>query len=73
MDMLGKMATGFVFVLGVTALIAVVMAVPTMFLWNWIVPGAIGGGTINYFQAWGLLVLVAIIVKCTQTQIEFKG
>ena len=35
----------------------------TMWLWNWLMPDIFGLKTIDYWQAWGLLLLSAIFFK----------
>jgi hypothetical protein len=34
-----------------------------MLLWNWLMPEIFGLKTLNYWQAWGLLVLSCILFK----------
>ena len=34
-----------------------------MLLWNWLMPEIFGLGTLNYWQAWGLLALSTILFK----------
>lgn len=46
-----------------SALVGLIMALPVMFLWNWIVPQLTNGWfqKLNYFQAWGLITLIGIL------------
>jgi len=32
-----------------------------MYLWNWLAPTVFGGHTINYWQAWGIIILSKIL------------
>jgi len=50
-----------VFVYGV---IGFVLAIPVMYLWNWVVPLLTKGAlaSITYWKAWGLIVLLGILL-----------
>lgn len=41
----------------IVAIIAIIMALPTMLLWNWLMPDIFGLCKINIAQAFGLLFL----------------
>ena len=54
--------------LGITNIIliavySVVTAIPTYFLWNWLMPLLFGIKTLTLFQAWGINFLVGILFK----------
>ena len=66
MDWLEKLALGVI--IGIIAnvsiaFVAVVSAVPTYFLWNWIMPEMFGLKTITFWQAWGIILLSGILFK----------
>jgi len=43
------------------------LALPVMWLWDWIMPILFGLGTITWAQAWGLMVLCGFLFKSTTT------
>ena len=43
--------------------IAAILSFPLMVLWNWLMPLIFGLKTITWIQAWGLMVLSAILFK----------
>jgi len=47
----------------ILALISLVAAVPTLFLWNWLMPSIFGIAKIGFFQAWGLNFLTGIFFR----------
>lgn len=55
LGMLGFVASVFVF--------GAILAFPTMWLWNWLVPELFHLSTISFWQAWGLLLLSGILIK----------
>jgi len=55
-------------ILGIVALIliiALLMALPTMWLWNWLMPSLFGLVKINFWKALGINILCAILFKPT--------
>lgn len=42
-------------------LFAIILAVPTMLLWNWLMPELFGLGRIGYLQALGLMLLARLL------------
>jgi hypothetical protein len=53
-------------ILGAVALlviVAAVMSLPVMLLWDWLMPVIFGLPTITWFQAWGLLFLCGLLFK----------
>jgi len=57
-----KILTGLGFAalgIGLLALLGLVV----MLLWNWLMPDIFGLKTLNYWQAWGLLILSTILFK----------
>ena len=59
------MQTIAAFVLAVATLVGIslIMAVPTMLLWDWLMPELFGLKTITLFQAWGLNFLCGMLFK----------
>ena len=41
------------------------LSLPVMWLWNWLLPGLFGFKTLTWLQAWGLLVLCGFLFKST--------
>lgn len=52
-------------VVGVMVLfvVAALMSLPVMLLWDWLMPQIFGLPTITWFQAWGLLFLCGLLFK----------
>ncbi len=44
-------------------LIAALMSLPVMLLWDWLMPTIFGLKEITWFQAWGLLWLTGILFR----------
>ena len=55
------------FTFGAALLIAIVvdlvLAIPLLLLWNWLVPEMLGLANISYGQAFGLLILCGLLFK----------
>jgi hypothetical protein len=53
------------FITAVAVLVAfsLIMALPTMWLWDWLMPELFGLKTITLFQAWGLNFLCGLLFK----------
>lgn len=59
-------AVGFVFVSTcVMLLVAVLLGIPTMMLWNWLMPPIFGLTKIGFLQALGMILLSGILFKTT--------
>lgn len=43
--------------------VAALMSLPVMLLWDWLMPGIFGLRTISWFEAWGLLFLCGMLFK----------
>jgi hypothetical protein len=54
---------GILLVVGLLFLSALLLAFPTYFLWNWLMPDIFGLGKINVLQALGLNFLSGILLK----------
>ena len=44
-------------------IVAALMSLPVMLLWDWLMPTIFGLGEITWFQAWGLLFLCGLLFK----------
>lgn len=51
-------------------LVAVLFAIPTLLLWNWLMPLLFGLKTITLFQAWGVNVLTGILFKSNYKSVK---
>ena len=49
------------------ALIALLLALPTMWLWNWLMPTIFGLIKINFWKALGINLLCGILFKSSNT------
>ena len=57
-----KAIEAFLIVIGLLFLYALVLAFPTYFLWNWLIPNIFGLGRIDIYQAMGLNFLANILL-----------
>ena len=62
LDIKNKIHLAFVAIVSM-ALIAILMALPTMLLWNWLMPVIFGLVKISFWQAIGLNLLTDIFFK----------
>lgn len=64
-----------VFITGIAIIIilSVVMAFPTMWLWNWLMPELFAIKTINILQAIGINVLSGVLFKNNNYSVSKKG
>lgn len=59
-----KLLKGLIVVLGAIALglvVALIIGLPVMLLWNWLVPDLFAGPTITFWQAVGIAVLGSLL------------
>ena len=63
-DVLTKITT----VIGIVILVALLLGVPLMYLWNWLMPTIFGLPTIGFWQAVGLNFLASILFNKTTTK-----
>ena len=63
-----KFLTGFATVIGVVALVAILLGLPLMILWNWLMPTIFGLPMIGFWQAVGLNFLASILFNKTTTK-----
>jgi len=59
--------TAFIAIMIFTFLLTLILSLPTMLLWDWLMPEIFGLKEITLFQAWGLNFLSAILFKTTIT------
>lgn len=59
MQIIGTIVTAVAFLIGLSLL----MAVPTMLLWDWLMPELFGLKEVTLFQAWGLNFLCGMLFK----------
>ena len=59
MQIIGAIVTAVAFLIGLSLL----MAVPTMLLWDWLMPELFGLKEVTLFQAWGLNFLCGMLFK----------
>lgn len=59
--------TAFIAIMIFTFLLTLILSLPTMLLWDWLMPEIFGLKEITLFQALGLNVLSAILFKTTIT------
>ena len=52
-------------VVGLLVLSAILLAIPTMLLWNWLMPTIFNLPTIGFWQACGINLLASILFKPT--------
>lgn len=62
-----KALEAFLIVIGLLFLSAVILAFPTMFLWNWLMPDMFGVVKIDLYQAMGINFLSNILFKSNVT------
>jgi hypothetical protein len=49
--------------IGILFVVAALMSLPVMLLWDWLMPTIFGLPEITWFQAWGLLFLCGLLFK----------
>jgi hypothetical protein len=59
MQILGTIVAAIALLVG----LSLIMALPTMWLWDWLMPELFGLKTITLFQAWGLNFLCGMLFK----------
>ncbi len=62
-----KAIEAFLIVVGLLLLSAIILAFPTMFLWNWLMPDIFGLIKIDLYQAMGINFLTHILFKSNVT------
>jgi hypothetical protein len=62
-----KALEAFLIVIALLLLSAIILAFPTMFLWNWLMPDIFGVMKIDLYQAMGINFLTHILFKSNVT------
>jgi hypothetical protein len=62
-----KALEAFLIVVGLLLLSAIILAFPTMWLWNWLMPEIFGVTQITLYQAMGINFLANILFKSNVT------
>ena len=65
-----KVIGAIVIAIVILLLVAVLFAIPTLLLWNWLMPVLFGLKTITLFQAWGVNVLTGILFKSNYKSVK---
>ncbi len=50
--------------IGIIVVIALILALPIMLLWNWLMPAIFGLCTIDFWQALGISLLSGCLFRC---------
>lgn len=58
-----NIVTAIVLAIALVIVLGFVLALPVMWLWNWLMPELFGLATIEWLQAWGLLILCGLLFK----------
>ena len=62
-----KAVEAFLIIVGLLLLSSILLAFPTMFLWNWLMPDIFGLMKIDLYQAMGINFLTNILFKSNVT------
>ena len=65
-----KVIGAIVIAIVILLLVAVLFAIPTLLLWNWLMPLLFGLKTITLFQAWGINLLTSILFKSNYKSVK---
>lgn len=72
METFAKLTSAFVVVVLFLGFVALLMGLPLMWLWNWLMPGLFGLKTIGFWQAVGLNFLSSILFKSSSASSSSK-
>lgn len=67
MDKILTIIVGIVGVLAVLFVISLILSLPVMWLWNWLMPELFALKEITLLQAWGLSLLTSLLFKSHTT------
>lgn len=59
--------------IGVLILAALLLSLPTLLLWNWLVPEILGLPPINFWQAIGINLLCGVLFRSSNTTKDAKS
>lgn len=68
MRFFAKLFGGTIILLSTMVIIAIIFAVPIMFLWNWLMPDIFGLPTISIWQAIGINFLSSMLFQSSQNK-----
>ncbi|MFA5471927.1 MAG: hypothetical protein WC219_07790 [Acholeplasmataceae bacterium] len=71
MNWLEKLALGIgigVLAIAIIAVVSIVAAIPTYYLWNWLMPEIFAIKVITFWQAWGINFLAGVLFKSTSSK-----
>ena len=63
LENLGLFVSAGVLFIVIVGLVGIAGAIPTYFLWNWLMPEIFGLKAITFWQAWGIIFLSGILFK----------
>ena len=67
MEIVTKIVGAVIAVLGITLFMACLLALPVMWLWDWLMPEIFGLTTITFWQALGLNLLSGFLIKSSNS------
>lgn len=67
MNAIATVIGSIVVLCGTVVFFGLLMSLPVMLLWDWLMPILFGLGTITWLQAWGLLVLCGFLFKSSKS------
>ena len=59
-------------IIAIAAALGLLIALPVMWLWNWLAPELFHGPMIGYWQAYGIYLLCAILFKSSSSSRSSK-
>jgi len=62
-----ELLTGITVLLGLAIVGDLILTLPVMWLWNWLMPTIFGLPTISFWQAFGLSVLCSLLLQSTKS------
>jgi hypothetical protein len=63
-----KILGDFFNIILIVAIVSIILALPTMLLWNWLMPILFGLTKITFWQALGINIFTGILFKSSNTQ-----
>lgn len=65
------LAYGLLF-MALYSVLSLLGAIPTYFLWNWLMPTLFGVAKVTFWQAWGINFLASILLKSSSVKSDSK-
>lgn len=72
-NIIGVILSAVLLMFGMIVIMALIMALPTMWLWNWLMPDLFGLQTIGFWQALGVNILSGILFKSSSSASTSKS